>query len=155
MGARAGMYVEAIVGPYREAAELVGLCDLSQTRMDWHNRRIQARAGGPLRPTYRAEGFDRMVAETAPDTVIVTTVDATHHLYITRAMDLGCDVITEKPMTTDAGKMREIFAAIDRTGRALRVAFNYRYAPAYTALRRVVMDGRVGRPLLVDFSWLL
>jgi predicted dehydrogenase len=155
MGARAGMYVEAIVGPYRDAAELVGLCDLSQTRMDWHNRRIQALAGGPPRPTYRAGEFDRMVAETAPDTVIVTTVDATHHLYITRAMDLGRDVITEKPMTTDAGKMQEIFAAIARTGRSLRVAFNYRYAPAYTALRRLVTEGAVGRPLLVDFSWIL
>ncbi len=154
-GSRAGMFVEALAGTYRETSDLVGLCDLSQTRMDWHNRRIVALAGGAPRPTYPAASFDRMIAETRPDTVIVTTVDATHHLYITRAMELGCDVITEKPMTTDAGKMRAIFDAIARTGRALRVTFNYRYAPAYTAFRRLLMEGVVGRPLLVDFSWLL
>ena len=91
-------------------------------------------AGVEPRPTYLADAFDRMVAETRPDTVIVTTVDATHHRYITRAMELGCDVITEKPMTTDAGKMRAIFDAIARTGRSLRVTFNYRYAPAYTVV---------------------
>jgi len=111
--------------------------------------------GGVARPTYLADDFDRMVADTEPDTVIVTTVDATHHQYIVRAMELGRDVITEKPMTTDAERMRAIFDAIARTGRSLRVAFNYRYAPAYTTFRRLMMDGVVGRPLLVDFSWVL
>src|SRR4029453_19189026 len=102
-------------------------------------------AGISPRPTYRAERFDRLIADTEPDTVIVTTIDATHHLYITRAVELGCDVITEKPMTTDVGKMRAIFDAIARTGRSLRVTFNYRYAPAYTVLRRLMMEGVVGR----------
>ena len=154
-GSRAGLYIDGISGTYRETAELVALCDLSQARMDWHNRRLVAQEGGAPRPTYPAESFDRMIADTAPDTVIVTTVDATHHQYIVRAMELGRDVITEKPMTTDAEKMRAIFDAIARTGRSLRVAFNYRYAPAYTTFRRLMMDGVVGRPLLVDFSWLL
>jgi predicted dehydrogenase len=154
-GSRAVMFVDATALTYRETTELVGLCDLSQTRMDWHNGRLQATAGLAPRPTYRADDFDRMVAETRPDTVIVTTVDATHHRYIVRAMELGCDVITEKPMTTDAVKMRAIFAAIARTGRSLRVTFNYRYAPAYTVIRRLMMEGVVGRPLCVDFSWIL
>ena len=46
-----------------------------------------------------------MIAETKPDVVIVTTVDSTHADYICRAMELGCDVITEKPMTTDGGEV--------------------------------------------------
>jgi predicted dehydrogenase len=96
-GSLAGMFIDAIAGTYPETAELAALCDLSQTRMDWHNRRLATMAGTTPRPTYRAEGFDAMIADTRPDTVIVTTVDATHHLYITRAMELGCDVITEKP----------------------------------------------------------
>jgi predicted dehydrogenase len=96
-----------------------------------------------------------MIAETSPDVVIVTTIDATHHIYITRAMELGCDVISEKPMTTDLDKMKSIFDAIDRTGKSLRVSFNYRYAPAYTRFRELVIEGAVGRPLAVDFSWML
>ncbi len=154
-GSRAGMFIDAIAGTYRETTELVGLCDVSQTRMDWYNRRLATMAEVGPRPTYLADSFDRMIADTKPDTVIVTTVDATHHLYIMRAMELGCDVITEKPMTTDAAKMRAIFDVIARTGRLLRVTFNYRYAPAYTAVRRLMMEGVVGRPLCVDFSWLL
>ncbi len=153
-GGRAGMYVKAVTETFKESCELVALCDLSQTRMNWYNNQIQASGSEPL-PTYLAAQFDQMIAETKPDTVIVTTVDSTHHLYITRAMDLGCDAITEKPMTIDAEKTRAIFDAIQRTGRELRVAFNYRYAPTYTKLRELVADGTIGRPLNVDFSWLL
>lgn len=154
-GARAGMYIKALATTYRDSCALVGLCDRNQTRMDWYNARLVNEFEHAPCPTYLADQFDRMIAETRPDTVIVTTTDATHHLYITRAMDLGCDAITEKPMTVDVEKTRAIFDAIARTGRSLRVTFNYRYAPAYTRLREVVMQGAIGRPLNVDFSWLL
>ena len=149
------MYIHAILGDFAQWNELVALCDLSQTRMDWYNQQIQARSGkGPL-PTYHANDFDRMIAETKPDVVIVTTMDATHHQYICRAMELGCDAITEKPMTTDDAKARQIFETIEKTGRSLRVTFNYRYAPLATAARELIMQGVVGRPRHVDFSWVL
>ncbi|MFN3335667.1 MAG: Gfo/Idh/MocA family protein, partial [Caldilinea sp.] len=154
-GGRAGLYIEALATTYADVAELVALCDLSQTRMNWYNRQLAEQLGLAPLPTYLAHDFDRMIAETKPDTVIVTTMDCTHHEYITRAMALGCDAITEKPMTTDLEKLRAIFAAIDATGRSLRVTFNYRYAPAYTCFRELLMTGVVGQPKLVDFSWLL
>jgi predicted dehydrogenase len=58
-------------------------------------------------------------------------------------------------MTTDAKKLRAIFAAIAQTGRSLRVAFNYRYAPAHTRFKQLIHEGAIGRPLLIDFSWML
>lgn len=154
-GGRAGMFIQAITDTYRDSCELVALCDLSQTRMNWHNQEIQKQSGGEPVPTYLADQFDTMIAETSPDTVIVATIDATHHHYINRAMELGCDVITEKPMTTDAEKARSIFETIERTGKQLKVTFNYRYAPTFTKLRELIKQGAIGRPLSVDFSWML
>ena len=154
-GGRAGMFIQAITDRYRDSCKLVALCDLSQTRMNWHNQQIQMRSKTVAVTTYHADQFDTMIKDTRPDTVIVATIDATHHHYINRAMELGCDVITEKPMTTDAEKARSIFDTIERTGKKLRVTFNYRYAPTFTKLRELLMQGVVGRPLNVDFSWLL
>jgi predicted dehydrogenase len=149
------MYVDATCGRYAETSELVGLCDPSSTRMRFHNERLAHKYGVDHRPEYDVSGFEDMLREERPDTVIVTTVDAHHDEYIVRAMEAGCDVLTEKPMTTDATKARSIFDAIERTGRSLRVAFNYRYAPGYTALRKVIADGLIGTPMLVDFHWML
>src|SRR6185369_13256558 len=62
-GSRAGLYIDGISGAYRESAELVALCDVSQARMDWHNRRLVGQEGGAPPPTYLAHDFDRMVAD--------------------------------------------------------------------------------------------
>ena len=154
-GSRSGMYVDAITVTYNEEAELVGFCDLSQTRMDWYNEQLADKLSMPSVPTYKADDFDTMIEETKPDVVIVTTIDAFHHQYIKRAMELGCDAISEKPMTIDIDKLNAIYDTIDKTGKSLRVTFNYRYAPAYTRFRKLIMDGVIGRPLAVDFSWIL
>lgn len=149
-GGRAGMFIEAITKTYAETSCLVGMCDLSPTRMNWYNRQLPQ----PCR-TFAATQFDDMIKETQPDTVIVCTVDATHHTYIVRAMELGCDVISEKPMTIDLEKLQAIYDGIARTGKSLRVTFNYRYAPAFSKVRELIMQGAVGAPLFVDFSWML
>lgn len=151
-GSRAGMWIQAVTDTYADSCELVALCDTSQVRMDWYVDKLDS-VSTPK--TYKADDFDRMIRETKPDTVIVTTPDYTHDHYIIRAMELGCDVITEKPLTTESGKLNAIFDAINRTGKSLRVAFNYRYSPTYTQFRDIIMRGVIGKPLLVDFSWML
>jgi len=111
--------------------------------------------GHPQVPMYNSIDFEKMVKETKPHVVIVTSTDRTHDDYIIRAMELGCDVITEKPMTTDEKKARNILDAIKRTGRDLRVTFNYRYAPNNTKIRELIMDGVIGDVFSVHFEWLL
>ena len=96
-----------------------------------------------------------MIARTRPDTLIVCTVDAWHHRYIARALELGCHVISEKPLTTTLERLRVIDQAHKTSGKSLRVTFNYRFAPAYARFRQLIAQGAVGQPLLVDFSWLL
>ena len=47
----------------------------------------------PLSAAHREE-FEQMIQENDVDTVIVTSMDRTHHRYIIRAMEAGCDCIT-------------------------------------------------------------
>ena len=155
VGGRARFFYEAIAGPYRETARLVAFCDVNQTRMDYANRILKEKYGLDPVPTYNSSQFDDMIKAHKPDVVIVTSIDRTHHRYIVRAMELGCDVLTEKPMTTDEEKAQAILDAIRRTGRKLRVSFNYRYAPYNTKIRELIMDGAIGDVFSVHFEWLL
>jgi predicted dehydrogenase len=153
-GSRSYMYRDAILKTHGAYAELVGLCDLNPGRLEVA-RQWSWPDGVPVPPGYAAADFDRMLRETKPDTVIVTTVDGTHHDYIVRALDAGCDVITEKPMTTTGEKCQRILDATRRTGRRCRVAFNYRYSPSRTQVKELLMSGVIGDILSVDFHWLL
>ncbi len=149
------MFIEAMLGAYRDQAELVGFCDVSQTRMNAWNRRIIAQFGCQPIPTYLDDQFETMVRQQRAHAVIVTSVDCTHHLYIIKGMELGCNVITEKPLTVDVGKMQAIVNTQRRTGCVVHVAFNARYVPGATLIRQLLMDGAIGSPLAVDFAWTL
>ena len=154
IGGRSTMYTNAIVDRFKDICELVALCDTNQGRMDLRNREIEAQGGKPV-ATYRANQFDQMVAERRPDVVVVTSMDSTHSDYICRAMELGCEVITEKPMTTDEVRCRRILETAKRTARKCVVTFNYRYAPPRSQLKELLLAGAIGEIYSVDFCWLL
>jgi predicted dehydrogenase len=153
LGSRSYLYSEALVEQYRDTCELVGLCDTNEGRL--RQRIAWAGQFGVEVPGYRSEEFERMIAECRPDTVIVTSVDATHDDYTARAMELGCDVISEKPMATTAEKCQRILDAQRLTGKTCRVTFNYRYSPPRTQMKSLMMSGVIGEVLSVDFHWLL
>ncbi|HTK87250.1 MAG TPA: Gfo/Idh/MocA family oxidoreductase [Nitrospiraceae bacterium] len=154
VGGRSGMYREAILKTYAAHCQMVGYCDLNVGRLKLAQAKAREMANVEV-PIYEANDFDRMIRETRPEIVIVTTKDATHSRYIIRAMELGCDVMTEKPMTTDEKQCRAILQAQRKTGRRCRVTFNYRYSPHRTQVKDLLMSGVIGDVLSADFHWLL
>lgn len=153
LGNRAYTFLRALLGPHAADGTLVGLCEANPGRL----ARAAAIAvdAGVSAPTYAASDFDRMLRETSPDCVIVTVPDYAHCAYIVRALELGSDVITEKPLTIDAESCRRIVAAQQASGRSVTVAFNYRYSPARSLLKQVLMSGIIGRVTAVNFEWQL
>lgn len=153
-GGRARFFYQAVAEQYSDTSEIVAFCDVNQTRMDFANGYLE-RAGLNRVPTYKQYDFDKMIEETKPDCVIVTSVDRTHDQYIIRAMELGCDVITEKPMTIDEKRAQAIIDTQKRTGRDVRVSFNYRYAQHNTKVRELIMNDVIGKVYSVHFEWFL
>lgn len=155
-GGRARFFYEALLSKYRDTSELTAFCDMNQTRMDYAVKNLKEKYDDcPPINTYLADQFDQMIAKEKPDTVIVTSIDRTHHKYIIRAMELGCDAITEKPMTVDVEKCQDIIDTIKKTGKKLRVTFNYRYSPYNTKIRELIMNDTIGDITSVHFEWLL
>ncbi|MBL9191182.1 MAG: Gfo/Idh/MocA family oxidoreductase [Opitutaceae bacterium] len=154
-GGRGISFVEPVVGPYSASNELVALCDLSPTRLAYYNELLAKRWSHPAVPTYPADQFSRMIAEQRPDRVIICTIDRTHADYIVRSLEAGCDVITEKPMTIDEASCLRIMEAIQRTGRQVRVAFNYRWGIFRTKVKEALAEGRIGRVKSVNLEYLL
>src|SRR4051794_26320823 len=148
------MFVRSIVVDHADTAELVAFIDLNPARMAAHNRWL-GELGHPSVATYRADDFPTALDRERVDTVIVTTVDATHDGYIVAALAAGRNVITEKPMTTDAEKAARILAAERASTGNVAVTFNYRYNPVHEEVRRRLADGEIGEIGSVHFEWLL
>jgi predicted dehydrogenase len=151
-GSRAELFTEGLAR--REHVEIAALCDPNPVRMAHHNRLLAA-AGRTKAATYTPDRFAELLRAERIDTVVVTTVDALHDLYIVPALRAGCRVVTEKPMTTDAQRCGRILDALAETGGDLSVAFNYRFNPVHELVHRELRRGAIGDILSVHFEWLL
>lgn len=141
------MYAQPMKKEFSQFCEILGVYDINIGRA-----RQMADLAGDV-PVFA--DFADMLTQTRPDCVIVTTVDVYHSDYIIQSLRQGCDVITEKPMTTDAERCRAILKAEQETGRKVTVTFNYRYAPFVTRIREIVAAGAIGTIYSVHFEWLL
>jgi predicted dehydrogenase len=148
-GSRAlGMWSTDILKNYGDKVEFVGLCDINPGRVQYFKKTT-----GFSCPVFI--DFTKMMQETKPDTLIVTTVDSTHDEFIIKGMEMGANIITEKPMTTDEQKCEAILQAEKRTGKTVTVTFNYRYSPHRAKIYEVLRSGAIGDLTSVDFHWYL
>lgn len=132
----------------KDVTRLVGVYDINYKRAALVSEVI----GRPV-PVYR--DFDEMILTEKPDTVIVTTKDCAHSDYIIRAMELGCDVVCEKPLTTDEEKLARIVETKKRTGKDLKLTFNLRFQPFYVQIKQLLQSGLVGKIYNVHYEWKL
>ena len=143
-----GFWGETVVKNFSDVLEFVGLCDKNPGRMEWAKNRMKVSC-----PTFTS--FETMMKTVKPEVVIVTTMDSTHDEFIVKALEMGADVITEKPMTTDEIKCKRILDAEKRTGKKVTVAFNYRHGPHMMKIKELLANNRVGKITSVDFNWML
>lgn len=133
---------------YAGILEFVGLSDINPGRLAYAKSYM-----GVACPTFT--DFDAMLQKTNPDLLIVTTVDATHHEFIVKGLQFGCDVLTEKPLTTDEVKAQQILDAERKSAKKLIVGFNYRWSPYNTKIKELLDSGTIGKVTSVDFHWYL
>ena len=154
VGSRAYLYLQALTGEHAAPGELVG-ARRHQSGPAGGAPRLSPPPPASSRRSTTPSDFARMLETCEPDRVIVTSPDYTHAGYIVTALEAGCDVVTEKPLTIDAASCRRIVAACERSGRALRITFNYRYSPPRTLVKQALTSGIIGPVRAVNFEWQL
>lgn len=142
------MFARKLFDNHKEDAKIVAVCDPNPVRSEYYRKK-----------TYEDikiyTDFDLMLDEEKPDGVIVTTVDCHHHEYIIKALDLGYDVYTEKPMTTTEENCLAIREAERRSGKRVTVTFNCRFMPYYARIKEIISSGAIGRPLAINYIYSL
>ena len=140
-------YAKPMVEEFKDDAILCGFYDINHLRANYASEQC---GGVPV-----FDDFETMIKETKPDYVIVATIDSVHHEYVIKAMEMGCDVILEKPISIDIERCSAIMEAEKRTGRKITVVFNMRFRPGFTKVRELIAQGTIGEVLNVNLEWML
>jgi predicted dehydrogenase len=121
--------------------EFIGACDLDPLSRERFTARWQV-------PTFA--DVDELIAAAEPHVVHVLTPPATHAKLTVELLDVGLDVLVEKPMALTTVEADAMVAAAHRTGRVLTVDHNRWFDPVVQRARTLLQTGRLGTLIGVD-----
>jgi predicted dehydrogenase len=128
-------------------AELVGVCDIVKERADAAAERLGV-------PAFYDAG--KMLQELAPDLCGITTggyeYGSDHYEPTMQALEAGCHVLGEKPISNEIDKAEEMVAKAREKGVCYGINFNHRFTPAAYLAKRWLDEGRLGHLLFVNMS---
>ena len=93
-------------------------------------------------PTY--SDHRAMLAETAPDVVVIVTPPATHLPIASDALRSGADVLLEKPPLLSLDEHDQLAGVVAETGRVCQIGFQSLASPALAELQEAIETGVLG-----------
>jgi len=95
------------------------------------------------------DNLDLMLAETAPDAVLISTPHTLHFEQGMKALEAGCHVLMEKPMVTDADDAYTLAAKVEETGKMLVIGYNTPCTANFYYLREQIRNQSLGKLELI------
>lgn len=83
------------------------------------------------------------------DVAIISTMDNMHYEPALKAIELGYNLLLEKPAAQTAQECADIARAAKEKGVSVLVCHVLRYSPFFKTLKKIVMDGTIGEPMSV------
>jgi predicted dehydrogenase len=128
-------------------AELVGVCDIIKERADATSERL----GVPA--FYDVE---TMLKALQPDICSVATggeeYGSDHYLPTMQALEAGCHVLGEKPISNQIPEAEEMVAKAKEKNLCYGIDLNHRFTPAARLAKKWQNEGRLGHLLFVNMS---
>jgi predicted dehydrogenase len=85
-----------------------------------------------------------------PDIVSIATPGGAHYLPIKQAIEFGCHVFCEKPMTESGATAVELYKLAQAKNVKTAYAASFRYAPSVLHAKHLVATGAIGEPVEVE-----
>jgi len=89
-----------------------------------------------------------LLSETKPDALAIFTPPRAHYRPAMDALQAGCHVFIEKPLSTNAQEAADMINLARGRNRIVGVGHQYRLYPALQEARARLADGEIGRPRL-------
>jgi len=84
------------------------------------------------------------------DAVIISTPDDLHYGPCMKALEMGYDILLEKPIAPTEKECLDIHTLANKTGRIVAVCHVLRYAPYFIKLREMIQSGSIGELISIQ-----
>ncbi|MCH5461755.1 Gfo/Idh/MocA family oxidoreductase [Lactobacillus sp. LC28-10] len=95
--------------------------------------------------------YHDLVNDPDVEVVVCTASNEAHYEIVMAALAAGKFTFCEKPLALDAQQCLDIIDSEKKLGRRmLQVGFMRHYAPEYVQMKKMIDDGVIGNPLMID-----
>jgi predicted dehydrogenase len=91
------------------------------------------------------EDYCAMLADVPMDGVVISSPHVLHHEHAVAALDKGCHLLVEKPLTTTAADARDLMAKADAANKQVIVPYGWNFKTWTNEARALVASGQIGR----------
>jgi predicted dehydrogenase len=119
----------------RDDVEMVAVCAIGKDTLE----RVRERFGFAV----VTEDYRELLAA-GLDGVVVASPHTLHFEHAKAALEAGCHVMVEKPMTTSANQAWDLVAAARRNNRHAIVPYGWNYKPFVQTAAQLVREGELG-----------
>ena len=115
--------------------------------------REEARVRYSLPPERAFDSVEALIAAgIACDIVIDATMDEAHYPTAMALLQGGYDVLLEKPVCPNEKELLDLRDAAHRNGRRLIICHVLRYTPFYSAVKKAIDAGKIGRVRSIEMT---
>lgn len=127
--------------------EVVAVADLIQSRRDY----IKNTHNLPEEMCF--ETFEEMLAlPKFADIAVIATSDSMHYEPAMKAIERGYDILLEKPVAPTPRECADIARFAEEKGVKMLVCHLLRYTPFFTAIKKLIDDGKLGKLISIHHS---
>ena len=88
-----------------------------------------------------------------PDAVIIANPTSMHLDIAFPAIEAGCHLLIEKPLSDNNERIAELEQAVDASGVKILMGFQFRYHPGLKEIKRLLETGQIGRLVSLRTHW--
>jgi len=104
-----------------------------------------------IEPQYRFNTWEEVFQRPKfADAVVISTPDNLHYQPCMKALEMGYDVLLEKPIAPTEKECRSILEMARKTNRIVAVCHVLRYAPYFVKMRELITKGAIGEVISVQ-----
>ncbi|MYA59105.1 MAG: Gfo/Idh/MocA family oxidoreductase [Chloroflexi bacterium] len=127
-------------------AEAMRWCGVEVVGMVSRTEEVVQRVAGEMGIPYASTEWIGALDALEPDIVAIGTPGGAHHEQILAAIERGCHVYCDKPLTTSAATSKELYVAARDKGVKTAFAASFRYQPHALLAKKLIAEGVIGEP---------
>ncbi len=143
-GSRGAFAYGRLMHKWEDKYKIVSICDIDKAQL----KRIGEQFSIPEDNRFLTE--EEFFKQKRADVLVVGTQDRDHVRQSVKALELGYDLLLEKPISPVKEELYELLEAQKKYGGEVLVCHVLRYAPAYMKVKEILDSGVIGKLIRME-----